>query len=165
MTGGTTGDATSSGPASPPARHGFSPSPRQIVFGAVIALVLVAIIALTVHYHAGRDRRRYDKAMLGTLDRLLTAQEGFFYDSAHYVGSLRALPTVQVAPGVHLQLASPDRHSWWGVATHDALAGHRCVVWVGTAPVSFPAEVRVPDDEAKPICFDDKRSATRSGGS
>jgi hypothetical protein len=124
--------------------------------------VLIVAIVWFAHFRAGRNRREYDKLMMSTLDRLLTAQEGFFYDSARYVGSLRAMPTVHLAPGVHVQLVSPDRRSWWGVATHDGLNGHRCVVWVGNAPASFPADIRTPENEAKPTCFDDAPNASSS---
>lgn len=129
----------------------------------MIAIVLIVLVGWFVHYRAGRHRREYDALMLGTLDHLLTAQEGFFYDSAHYVGSLKALPTVHVAPGVRLELANPDRRSWWGVATYRLLGGHRCVVWVGTAPASFPNEVRAPENEAKPMCFDDNMVTAAPG--
>jgi hypothetical protein len=158
MTGGSTGDPTSAEPARRVAPSRIRLSPRQIASGAIILVVLIAAVAWLVHYRSGRARREYDKLMVDTLDHLLTAQEGFFYDSSHYVGSLRALPTVHLGPGVHVELANPDRRSWWGVATHAGLTGHQCVVWVGTAPASFPADVRAPENEAKPICFDDRSS-------
>lgn len=137
-------------------------SRRQTGVASAILIALVIAIGLFVHHRAGRDRRQYEAAMREALDRLLTAQEGFFYDSAHYVGSLRALPTVRPAPGVEIQLVNPDRRSWWGIATHEALKGDRCVVWVGTAPASFPSDVRAPENEAKPMCYDDARKSTSS---
>lgn len=154
MTGGSTDDARAPEPA-PPSSPRAPLSPRHVILGAVTAVIVIVAVVSAVHYHAGRARRQYDALMLETLDRLLTAQEGFFYDSSHYVGSLRALPTVHVPPGVNVQLMNPDRRSWWGVATHGALEAHRCVVWVGTAPASFPAVARAPENEAKPMCFDD----------
>lgn len=162
MTGGSPGDATSPESSSRAATARIPLSPRQIVYGAITLVVLIVALALFIHYRAGQARRTYDKQMLDTLDHLLTAQEGFFYDSSHYVGSLRALPTVRVAPGVHVELVSPDRHSWWGVTTHAGLSAHRCVVWVGTPPASFPAEARAPENEAKPMCFDDVQSSGTS---
>jgi hypothetical protein len=161
MTGGSTGDAPSAEQAPHKAPVRIPLSARQIVFGAIILVVVIAAIAGFVQYRSGRARREYDALMLNTLDRLLTAQEGFFYDSLHYVGSLRALPTVRVAPGVHVELVNPDRRSWWGVATHTGLTGHRCVVWVGTAPASFPLDVRAPENEAKPLCFDDTKAGAQ----
>ena len=156
MTGGPTGEAPRAPEGAPrPTSQRFIPSLRQIWTGGIAVVALIVVIVLLLHYRAGRHRREYDAEMQATLDRLLTAQEGFFYDSSHYVGSLRALPTVHVPSGVRVELASPDRRSWWGVATHSLLGGHRCVVWVGTAPASFPAQVRSLENEAKPICFDD----------
>jgi len=158
MTGSTTGDAQSSPPRA--ASSGFRLSRGQIAIASAAVVVLIAAIVLIVHYRSGSQRRRYDTELLSTLDKLLTAQEGFFYDSAHYVGSLRRLPTVKLAPGVRVELYNPDRRSWWGVATHGALNAHRCVVWVGTAPPSFPVDVRAPENEAKPICFDDAETGS-----
>jgi hypothetical protein len=136
---------------------------RQIWAGVVIIVVLIVLIASFVRYHAGRHRREYDAVMLSTLDRLLTAQEGFFYDSSHYVGSLSALPTVRIPPAVHVELVNPDPRSWWGVATHGSFGGHRCVVWVGKAPASIPPELRSAENEAKPICFDDEDMRGKPG--
>jgi hypothetical protein len=162
MTGGATGDVAPPESSSRPAAPRF-PSQGQLWVLVAAAVVLIAVIATVTHYRAGRDRRRYETLMLTTLDRILTAQEGFFYDSARYVGSLRALPTVRLAPGVHVQIANPDRRSWWGVATHDALKGLQCVVWVGSAPPSFPADVRAPENEAKPVCLENRaRPGNRS---
>src|SRR6185437_10034538 len=155
MTGGHTGEAPPSQAAPRPTSRRFTLSPREIWTGAAALVALIVVIVLLLHYRASRHRREYDAQMQTTLDRLLTAQEGFFYDSSHYVGSLRALPTVHVPSGVHVELASPDRRSWWGVAAHSLLGGHGCVVWVGTAPASFPPEVRSLENEAKPMCFDD----------
>jgi hypothetical protein len=162
MTGGTTGDDASPESSSRRTSRSLPISRRQLAVILAAAVVLTAAIAIVVHYRAGRDRRRYESLMLITLDRLLTAQEGFFYDSAHYVGSLRALPTMQLPAGVHVQLANPDRRSWWGIATHDALRGQQCVVWVGAPPLSFPADVRAPENEAKPICLDERARSAHS---
>jgi hypothetical protein len=163
MTGGSTGDLAP--PATPPgpASTRFRLTRRQIAAAAVVFVVVVLGIALLVHYRAGRDRRQYDAVMRATLDKLLTAQEGFFYDSAHYVGSLRQLSTVHLPPRVHVEMVSPERHSWWAIAAHEGLAGHRCVVWVGTAPTSFPPDARTAESEAKPVCFDDARTGPSTG--
>jgi hypothetical protein len=96
-----------------------------------------------------------------SLDKIVTAQEGFYYDSTRYVASLRSLPMVQLPPGVHVTLFTPDRKSWWGIATHDRLPAHHCVVWVGTAPTTLPLEARAPENETRPLCFDDRGAVTR----
>jgi|SRR5690348_3654478 len=163
MTGGSTGDLAPPVSAPRPASPRFRLTLRQIAASAVVFVLVVLGIALFVHYRAGRDRRQYDAVMRATLDKLLTAQEGFFYDSAHYVGSLRQLSTVHLPPHVHVEMVSPDRHSWWGIATHDALGGHRCVVWVGTAPTSVPPDARTLENEAKPVCYDDARAGLSTG--
>lgn len=163
MTGGSTGDLAPPATAPKPASTRFRLTRRQIAAASVVFVLVVLGIALLVHYRSGRDRRQYDAVMRATLDKLLTAQEGFFYDSAHYVGSLRQLSTVHLPPGVEVEMMSPDRHSWWGIATHDGLKGHRCVVWVGKAPASFPADARTSENEAKPVCFDDARTGPSAG--
>ena len=134
---------------------------RQVI-AAAATVVVVAGIVVTLHYRTGSERRRYDAVLRVSLDRIVTAQEGYYYDSMRYVGSLRALPTVQLPPGVHVQLYNPDTRSWWGIATHDRFPTHRCIVWVGTAPATLPLEARAPENETKPLCFDDIGAAQRA---
>jgi hypothetical protein len=133
---------------------------RNMIIGAATLLVLLVALA-AVHYHSGSNRRRYDSLLMTSLDRIVTAQEGFYYDSTKYVTSLRALPTVHLPPGVHVTLYTPDRRSWWGIATHDGTPAHHCVVWVGQPPSSIPLEARAPENETKPLCFDDNVSVAR----
>ena len=128
---------------------------RYLVAGAV-AIVVIVILAATLHYRGGSQRREYEKLLRDSLDRLVTAQEGFYYDSTKYTASLAALPSVRLPSDVHVRLFNDaNRRSWWGVATHDRLKGRHCVVWVGTPPVSLPREARAPEAETKPLCFDD----------
>jgi hypothetical protein len=124
---------------------------------SVVVVILIAI-AVVIRYRGGNNRRRYEAVLTSALDRLVTAQEGLYYDSTHYTASLRALPGLQLSPSVHLQILSPDRRSWWAIATHDLLPARHCVVWVGTAPATLPPEARAPEDETKPLCFDDART-------
>src|ERR1041385_5605965 len=147
------GATTAAAPAPPPkeeARARFF-SRRYVVLAAIAIVLLVALFAV-IRYRAGSERRRYEATLRSTLDRLVTAQEGFFYDSTRYTPSLRSLPTVRLPDGVHVEIFSADRQSWWGLATHDRLPDRRCIVWVGTAPAMVPAEARAPEDETKPLC-------------
>ena len=150
MADGTTDSAPSAAPEDRKATF-FSQGNLMLGGAAVIAIVIL-IIAL--RYRSGSERRHYDAILRGSLDRLVTAQEGFYYDSTHYAATLRALPTVKLPEGVHVQLVNPDRRSWWGIATHERLPGRRCVVWVGTAPKVLPADARAPEEETKPLCYD-----------
>jgi len=133
---------------------------RNVAIG-IGALALLVVVAVALRYRGGNQRRRYEGLLTTSLDKIVTAEEGFYYDSTRYVASLRALPTVTLPSGVHVTLYSPDRRSWWGVATHDRLPTHHCVVWVGTAPASLPSEARAPENETKPLCFDDKAPVVR----
>jgi hypothetical protein len=134
---------------------------RRYLVGAAAALVVLFLTGVVVHYRSGGERRRAEAVLKSSLDRLVTAQEGFYYDSTRYTASLRALPSVTVPPGVHIQISNPERRSWWGVATHDRLPSRRCAVWVGSPPAALPAEARAPEDEAKPICFDNALAVAR----
>jgi hypothetical protein len=159
MTGGPAGGA----PAPTPKRRMSLESlftPTTMAIGAA-ALVLLVVAITAIRYQSGGSRRRYESVLTTSLDRIVTAQEGFYYDSTKYVTSVRALPTVHLPPGVHVTLYAPDRRSWWGVATHDRLPAHHCVVWVGKAPSSIPVEARAPENETKPFCFDDNLSVAR----
>lgn len=138
---------------------------KQYLVAAAGATLLIAIIVIIVRYRNGADQRRYEGLLRGSLDRLVTAEEGFYYDSTRYTASLRALPSVQLPAGEQVQIFNPDRRSWWGVATHDRLPGRHCVVWVGTAPTSLPADARAPEQETKPLCFADSQGGGVRPGS
>lgn len=130
-------------------------TPKRIGLAAAVAVPLIAILVLTLQYRAARARRAYQSLMEQSLDRVVTAQEGFFYDSARYASSLRQLPGLRLPATVHAQIVSATPKTWWGVATHDNLPGRRCAVWVGTPPPVLPSSARTPDNETKPLCFDD----------
>jgi hypothetical protein len=134
---------------------------RRYIIGAAVGLVLIIALVAVIRYRSGSERRGYEASLRSALDRLVTAQEGFYYDSTRYTPSLRSLPTVHLPNGVHVEIFSTDRQSWWGVATHERLPARRCIVWVGTPPSVVPAEARAPEDETKPLCFDAGRIATR----
>ncbi len=134
---------------------------RRYLVGAAVGLVLVIALIAFVRYRSGSERRGYEASLRSTLDRVVTAQEGFYYDSTRYTPSLHSLPSVHLPDGVHVEIFSADRQSWWGLATHDRLPARRCIVWVGTPPSAVPAEARAPEDETKPLCFDARRIATR----
>lgn len=157
---------TNVAPARPPDR---GPRPRflskRYLIGASAGLVAIIALVVLIRYRGGSERRRYEASLQATLDRLVTAQEGFYYDSTRYTASLRALPTLRLPDGVHVQLFSPDNRSWWGLATHDRLPERQCIVWVGAPPSTVPAEARAPEDETKPICFDAARIATKQSSS
>lgn len=149
-------------PAPPPRTRQRSRylSSRYVIGAAVGIVLLIALVAL-IRYCGGRERRRYEASLRSALDGLVTAQEGFYYDSTRYTPSLRSLPTFRPPEGVHVEIFSSDQRSWWGLATHDRLPDRRCIVWVGTPPSNAPAEARAPEDETKPLCFDAARIAVR----
>ena len=136
-----------------PRRQGFSR--RTIILLVAAGLALALVVATVLYYRSGRNRRQREALLKATLDRLVTAQEGYYYDSARYATTLRALPAFTTPSGARVQLAPPMSHSWSAVATHTLLAGRFCVVWVGTPPTSLPDAARVPENETKPLCFDD----------
>lgn len=160
MTAGRTDGAPSPAPPSGPTRR--IAISRTGLIGAAVAVVVCVATVVGLRYRSGDQRRQYEAMLRASLDKIVTAQEGYYYDSTRYVGSLRALPTVQLPPGVHVQLYNPDRRSWWGIATHDRLPAHRCVVWVGTAPTTLPLEARAPENETKPLCFDEVGSGRQT---
>jgi hypothetical protein len=157
----TAGVSDSAPTPNEPRRSRFDP--KQYLVGAAAVVALITLIVIIVRYRNGADRRRYEAVLETSLDRLVTAQEGFYYDSTRYTASLRALPSVALPPGVHVQIFNPDRRSWWGVATHDQLPARHCVVWVGAPPASLPADARAPEEETKPLCFADSQGGMRPG--
>ena len=139
-------------PVIEPRRQGLTR--RAIVLLVAASVVIALVVASVLYYQSGSNRRQREALLKATLDRLVTAQEGYYYDSARYATTLRALPAFTVPSGANVQLAPPLSHSWSAVATHTLLAGRFCVVWVGTPPTSLPDAARVPENETKPLCFD-----------
>jgi type II secretory pathway pseudopilin PulG len=161
------GSGITTAPPAPPPRdeHRNRFPSRRYVIGAVIGLVLIIALVALIRYRGGSERRRYEASLRSALDRLVTAQEGFYYDSTRYTASLRSLPTIHLPDGVHVEIFSQDRQSWWGLASHDRLPERRCIVWVGVPPSAVPAEARAAEDETKPLCFDAARIAVRQAAS
>jgi hypothetical protein len=139
-------------PVIEPPRGGFSR--RGIVMLVAGGVFLALVVASVLYYRSGTNRRQQEVLLKATLDHLVTAQEGFYYDSARYATTLRALKAFTVPAGARVQLAPPMSHSWSATATHPMLKDHVCVVWVGTPPTSLPDDVRRPENETKPLCFD-----------
>ena len=78
----------------------------RYIIGAAIGLLLLMALVVLIRYRAGSERRRYEASLRSALDRVVTAQEGFYYDSTRYTPSLRSLPTVHLPDGV-LHLGHP----------------------------------------------------------
>src|SRR5689334_2529367 len=99
----------SAAPAPPPQSRPRSRflSTRYTIGAAVGLVLLIALVAL-MRYRSGSERRRYEASLRSALDRLVTAQEGFYYDSTRYTPSLRSLPTVHLPNGVHVEIFSAD---------------------------------------------------------
>jgi hypothetical protein len=126
---------------------------REIAIATLVALVTLGLLSTFAWRRHTRERRGYEHSLQETLDKLVTAQEGFFYDSTRYAGTLAALPSIKPAPDVHVRIVVATPRSWWGSATDDRLKGRTCYVWVGSAPEVLPPETRAPQNETKPLCF------------
>lgn len=136
-------DAESAGP----------PVARRIIL-AVVGVLLLAVLAAVLWYRAGRADRAAEASMVETLDRLVTAQEGIFYEREHYATTLSELPAFRVPDGVRVEVLGASPRSWWGAATHTRLRGRRCVIWVGSPAASMPAEAKDLSQETLPYCYD-----------
>jgi hypothetical protein len=155
-----TGDASAPPNDGPVPSDDAPPHPghrRRTVAIVLAALAVLLVASLVTYQRAGRTRRASEALLRATLDRLVTAQEGFFYDSARYAPSVGALPGFAVPSGVNLEITMPAPRSWSATATHASLAGRHCVVWVGTPPPALPEAAREPKNETRPLCFEDAR--------
>src|SRR5262245_37620813 len=110
------------GPAGAAQRGLFRLASGRLSWRAIALTTLVALAALGALSTLGwrrhtRERRGYEHALEETLDKLVTAQEGFFYDSTRYAGALAMLPSIRPAPDVHVRIVVATPRSWWGSAT------------------------------------------------
>src|SRR5438105_14618336 len=85
MAGGPTGGTA----ASTSSRSAVLFSTRNVLIGVAALIVLIAIL-MAGRYRSGSARRGYESLLTTSLDKIVTAEEGLYYDSTRYVASLRA---------------------------------------------------------------------------
>ncbi|MCC6317146.1 MAG: hypothetical protein IT361_05585 [Gemmatimonadaceae bacterium] len=109
---------------------------------------------------AARDTTTARQHMTSALRALVEAQDAWFGNHERYGRALRRSGTggvtVQPETGVTLELMYVTGRGWTGRATHRALPGRSCVVFVGQVPDSrMPVTRRDsarPSRERTPVC-------------
>jgi type IV pilus assembly protein PilA len=123
-------------------RNGFT------VIELVIVLVIIAILAaIAIPKLTNSKTKAYRSAMRADLRSLMTAQEGFFMDSAHYTADLAKLK-FHSSPGVSPPKVTAQQGSWSATVTHKDLPGEMCGIGINTAnPIGGTSTV-----EGEPAC-------------
>lgn len=109
---------------------------------------------------AARDTTAAMRKMTAGLRALVAAQEDWFKAHDRYGRALRRSGNggviVAPEPGITLELMYVTTKGWTGRATHGAVAGRSCVVFVGDVPDSRRPRTRhdsvIPSRERTPAC-------------
>ena len=109
---------------------------------------------------AARDTSAAMRRMTGALRSLIGAQDDWAREHNRYGRALRRSGTggvvVKPEPGITLELMYVTTKGWTGRATHRAMPGRSCVVFVGDIPVSRWPKTRhdgaIPTRERTPAC-------------
>jgi hypothetical protein len=102
------------------------------------------------------------KDMYASLRNLIVSQENFYSDHNEYGHTLSLTDSAQVQilprPAVTLTLTYVTRNAWTARATHSALPGLSCVIFIGKIPPSRQLKTRdlgrLPEEESVPVCDD-----------
>ena len=106
----------------------------------LVVLVLVGVLASVaiLRYQRVSDRGLY-ATLESDLRTLSIHQELYHAQHDTYAPAVALVDFTPSAPGSVVTVTSADRAGWAAYATHAGLAGHRCSIFMGTAPAEAPA--------------------------
>lgn len=105
----------------------------------LIVVVIIGILAaIAIPKFSSTKNKAYVAAMKSDLRNLVTAEEGYFADNVTYTTSTTAMSFTPSA-GVTVVIGAVTGTGWSATATHTALPGKPCTIFLGTAPALAPA--------------------------
>jgi prepilin-type N-terminal cleavage/methylation domain-containing protein len=121
--------------------------PRRSGFTLMELLIVLVIIAVLATIGANRFWKVKDESIMSTLAHdlrnLATAQEDYFTRNYAYASVPTDLTTIQVSPGVTINITHVQQDGWAAQATHVSIAGRQCGMFTGNAPAAAGAPATV----------------------
>jgi len=105
----------------------------------LIVVVIIGILAaIAVPRYNNTKGKTFAASMKSDLHNLATAQEGHFYETQAYSGSLATLK-LKPSPGVSITIVESTPSGWSATATHGGASPMTCGIFYGNAAPVAPA--------------------------
>ena len=104
----------------------------------VVVVIIGVLASFAVPRFANAKGKSYAAAMRNDLHNLATAQEGHFYETQAYSGSLATLK-LKPSPGVSIAIVESTSTGWSATATHAGASPMTCGIFYGSAAPVAPA--------------------------
>ena len=105
----------------------------------LIVVVIIGILAaIAIPRYNNTKGKTFAASMKSDLHNLATAQEGHFYETQAYSGSLATLK-LKPSPGVSITLVEATASGWSATATHGGASPMTCGIFYGNAAPVAPA--------------------------
>jgi prepilin-type N-terminal cleavage/methylation domain-containing protein len=106
----------------------------------LIVVVIIGLLAtIAIPKFANTKEKAYVGAMKSDLRNLATAEEAFFYDSAHYTTNLALMNNFVPSAGVVLVVNEATSAGWSATTTSLYATGRQCALYSGAATPVPPA--------------------------
>jgi len=108
----------------------------------LIVVVIIGLLAtIAIPKFANTKEKAFVGAMKSDLRNLATAEETFFYDSAHYTTSFAQMNNLTPSAGVTVVVNQATPSGWSATATSAYAPARQCALFSGAATPVPPATV------------------------
>ena len=108
----------------------------------LIVLVIIGLLAsIAIPKFSNTKEKAYVGAMKADLRNVATAEEAFFYDSAHYTTSFAQMNNFAPSAGVTLVVNQATPTGWAATATSAYAPSRQCALFSGAATPVAPATI------------------------
>jgi prepilin-type N-terminal cleavage/methylation domain-containing protein len=108
----------------------------------LIVVVIIGLLAtIAIPKFANTKEKAFVGAMKSDLRNLATAEEAFFYDSAHYTTNFMLMNNLRPSAGVTVVVNQATPSGWSATATSAYAPARTCALFSGSANPVPPATV------------------------